>query len=221
MATPELVTLTHPRSAAADAYRTLRTNLLFSNLDTPLRTLCVTSPAEENQKGLAAANLAVTFAQSGRRTLLVDADLRRPSVHSLFGVAQTPGLTTALLAGTVDATTAPPATVATEVDGLSVLPSGEQPANTVDVLASEAMAKLVQSLMQNADILIFHTAPVLVGADALVLGQRLDGTILVTQAGKTRRDHTARAKEQLERVHINLLGAVLLDAESDRTSAQY
>jgi capsular exopolysaccharide synthesis family protein len=213
----DLVTLTQPRSAAADAYRTLRTNLLFSNLDTPLRTLCVTSPAEENQKGLAAANLAVTFAQSERRTLLIDADLRRPMMHEIFGVPQNPGLTTALLEGgdTVAGI------VATEVEGLSVLPSGELPANTVDVLASERMARLVQGLMQNADVLIFHTPPVLVGADAMVLGQRLDGTILVTQAGKTRRDHTARAKEQLERVHINLLGAVLLDAATDRTSTQY
>lgn len=213
----ELITITQPRSAAADAYRTLRTNLLFSNLDEPLRTLCITSPADENQKGIATANLAVTFAQSERRTLLIDADLRRPVLHEYFNLSQTPGLTNALLAGE----NASPSLVSTDIEGLSLLPAGEQPANTVDVLASERMAKLVQVLMQQADILIFHAPPVLVGADALVLGQRLDGTVLMTQAGKTRRDHTARAKEQLERVHIKLLGAVLLDAEPDRTSTQY
>lgn len=214
----ELLTLTQPRSAIADAYRTLRTNLLFSNLDTPLRTIGVTSAAEDNLKAVAAANLAVTFAQSERRTLLIDADLRRPGLHTYFGAKDQPGLTTMLLA---EPDSDLNAVQRTDTENLSLLSSGELPANPVDVLASERMALLIQQLMNNADIIIFQMPPVLVGADAMVLGQRLDGVVLVTQAGKTRRDHVARAKQQLERVHVNVLGAVLLDAEPDRTSAQY
>lgn len=216
----DLITLSQPRAAAADAYRTLRTNLLFSNLDTPLRTVGITSPAEDNQKSIAAANLAVTFAQNERRTLLVEADLRRPSIHQYFDVVNSKsGLTTMLLAGSQD--TDDTLIVQTPVDGLSVLAAGEVPSNPVDVLASERMGSMVQGLMNNFDIIVFHLAPVLVGADALVLGQRLDGVVLITQAGKTRRNQTVQAKEQLERVNVQLLGAVLMDAEPDRAASQY
>ena len=212
----ELLTLTQPRSAVADAYRTLRTNLIFGSLDEPLHTIGITSAAEDNLKAVAAANLAVTFAQSGRSTLLIEADLRRPSLHTFFGATNSTGLTSMLLDNKDNK-----GIVKTDVEHLLLLPSGELPANPVDVLASERMAQLVQQLMTDTEILIFNMPPVLVGADALVLGQRLDGVVLATQAGKTRRDHVARAKTQLERVHINLLGAVLLDAEPDRASAQY
>ena len=92
----DLITIQNPKSAAADAYRTLRTNLIFGNIDNPVRTIGVTSPAEENNKAMAAANLAVTFAQNEKRTLLIDADLRRPAMHRIWKVDQNRGLTTML-----------------------------------------------------------------------------------------------------------------------------
>ena len=214
----DLITLKDPRSPAADAYRTLRTNLIFSNLDTPLTTLGITSPSEDHGKSVAAANLAVTFAESGRRTILVDGDLRRPSVHSHWNTDNSVGLTTMLLEG--EAQQNPPL-VETNVDNLMLLPSGTLPANPVDVLASSKMEQVIQYLRDVADILIVNMPPVLVAADALVLGQKLDAVLMVIKANQTRRDHTSRAKAQLERVNIHLVGAVLVDAAQDRTSNQY
>ncbi len=211
-----LIMLKDPRSAAADAYRTLRTNLMFTRLDNPLTTVGVTSPAEDNHKGLAAANLAIALAQAGRRTILVDADLRLPTQHEIWGTANDTGLTNVLLD---EANNLPLYT--TEVDGLQVLTSGTLPPNPVDVLASQRMDALLEQLKAEADILIFDMPPVLVAADASVLGQKLDGVILAIQANKTRRDHTARARAQLERVDVNLLGAVLLDAPAERASSNY
>lgn len=213
-----LITIQDPRSSAADAYRTLRTNLIFSNLDAPLRTIGVTSAAKDDLKGIAAANLAVTFAQAERRVLLIEGDLRRPAVHTYWNLDNNTGLTSMLLD---DANLENPPLLGTNVDGLRVLCSGPLPANPVDVLASSRLDGVVQQLMGDFDVLIFHMPPVLVGADTLVLGQKLDGVLLATQAGQTRRDQVSRAKAQLERVNIQLLGAVLLDAPPDRTSLQY
>lgn len=214
----DLITLKDARSAAADAYRTLRTNLMFAQLDTPLASLGITSPAEDNHKGRAAANLAVTFAESGRRTILVDADLRRPSQHAIWGVSSQDGLTTLLLDDSI--LTNPPLQDV-GVDNLRLLASGELPANPADVLASAKMSMVIDALKSQADILIFDMPPVLVAADASVLGQKLDGVLIIAQANKTRRDHLMRATEQLERVNVNLMGAALLDAPHDRASSQY
>ncbi|CAG0995538.1 partial Tyrosine-protein kinase YwqD, partial [Anaerolineae bacterium] len=192
--------------------------LLFSNLDQQVITIGVTAPAQENHKSIATANLAVTLAQSGRRTVLVDADLRRPEQHTVWGLPNERGLTTMVLENS--ALENPPVNE-TEVENLWVLTSGSLPPNPVDVLASVRMDNVIQQLMKSADFLVFEMPPVLVAADALVLGQKLGGTLLVVQANKSRRDHATRAKLQLERVGVRLLGAVLLDAKPDRTSMNY
>ena len=212
----DLIMLKDPRSAAADAYRTLRTNLMFTRLDNPLTTLGVTSPAEDNRKGQAAANLAITLAQAGRRTILVDADLRLPTQHQIWDIDNQQGLTTVLLDDSM-----PLPLRDTSVDGLHILTSGDLPPNPVDVLASQRMDALIAQLKGTADILIFDMPPVLVAADASVLGQKLDGVLLTIQANKTRRDNTARAKAQLERVNAKLLGCVLLDTPAERASSNY
>lgn len=214
----DLITLKDPRSAAADAYRTLRTNLIFSNVDRELSSIGVTSPAEDDGKSIAAANLAVTLAQSGRRTVLIDADLRRPSQHTIWGLNNEQGLTTMLLE---DTALEQPPMAETEVENLHVLCSGPLPPNPVDVLASAKMDQVLGRLLGSADVLVFDAPPVLVAADTLVLGQKLDGVLLTVKANKSRRDHTNKAQLQLERVKINLFGAVLLDAPQDRTSTQY
>jgi len=214
----DLITLKDPRSPASDAYRTLRTNLLFSNLDQQVITIGITSPAQENHKSTATANLAVTLAQSGRRTIIVDADLRRPEQHTIWGVSNERGLTSMVLE---DSALENPPLHNTEVENLQVLTSGPLPPNPVDVLASVRMDRVIQQLMKGADFIVFEVPPVLVAADALVLGQKLGGVLLVVQANKSRRDHATRAKLQLERVGVKLLGAALLDAKSDRTSTSY
>lgn len=215
MTNSSLLTLSDPRSAAAEAYRTLRTNLMFSSVENPLHTLMVTSPAVSDDKSLVVANLAVTFAQSGHSTILVDCDLRRPTQHTLWGISNDRGLTTVMLD---EAAMASPPLVAGPVENLSILPSGPLPPNPADLLSSQRMHALIGVLKARAHYVLFDAPPVLAVTDAALLGSKLDGALLVIRAGKTRRDHTARAREALERVHVRLVGAVLSDAPQENVS---
>lgn len=212
MSSSPLMTLSDPRSAVAEAYRTLRTNLMFSSVENPLHTLMVTSPAISEDKSLIVANLAVTFAQSGHSTIVVDCDLRRPAQHTLWGIANERGLTTMMLD---DVAMSNPPLVAGPVDNLSILPAGSLPPNPADLLSSQRMNALIGVLKARAHYVLFDAPPVLAVTDAALLGSKLDGALLVVRAGKTRRDHTARAREALERVHVRVVGAVLSDAPQD------
>jgi non-specific protein-tyrosine kinase len=202
-----LITLREPASAAAEAYRTLRTNILFSSLDKPIHTLLLTSAEQTPDKSLTAANLAVTMAQAEQRVLLVDCDLRQPTLHTIFGLSNEQGLTSAILDQE-----APLAIQPTEVPGLSLLPSGPLPPRPADLLGSRRMEGLLNRLRQIADIVIFDTPPVQPFTDALVLATRVDGVLLVIQAGRSRRDRVREARQKLERVKANLLGVVLSGA---------
>jgi len=202
-----LITLREPASAAAEAYRTLRTNILFSSLDKPIHTLLLTSAEQTPDKSLTAANLAVTMAQAEQRVLLVDCDLRQPTLHTIFGLSNEQGLTSAILDQE-----APLAIQPTEVPGLSLLPSGPLPPRPADLLGSRRMEGLLNRLRQIADIVIFDTPPVQPFTDALVLATRVDGVLLVIQAGRSRRDRVREARQKLEKVKANLLGVVLSGA---------
>lgn len=212
---PDLITLSNPQSATAEAYRTMRTNLLFSNVDANLRHVALSSPSNADDKSVALANLAVTLAQAEHKTLIVDADLRRPTQHSLWGKDNASGLTNMLVD---DAAFSAPPIQATDIENLSILPTGPLPANPADVLASQKMDTVISKLSEHADYLLFDVPPILVASDAAVFSRKLDGIILVVRAGSTRRDHTARAKEQLERIGVNIIGAVLTNAPKDAAS---
>ncbi|TVR23520.1 MAG: polysaccharide biosynthesis tyrosine autokinase [Anaerolineaceae bacterium] len=212
--TANLITLTAPRSAAAEAYRTLRTNLMFSKLksDAPLHTIMLTSAADSEDKSAACANLAVAFAQAGNKVILVDADLRRPLQHDIWGIANQRGLMTLMQD---DAALAEPPLVATGVDGLSVLPTGDLPPIPADVLSNPRLREVIGVLKARADYIIFDTAPVLAATDAALLSSCVDGVLLVVRAAHTRRDHVAQAKQTLERVNAHLIGSVLTNAPDD------
>ena len=210
-----LITLTDPRSPVSEAYRTLRTNLSFYSLDNPIRTLVVTSPAAGEGKSTTVANLAVTMAQSGRRTILVDCDLRRPSLHTLFNLSSEPGLTNMVL----DETEAP--LQKTGVENLWLLASGPKPPNPADLLGTQKVDKVIEQLIAQADIVLFDAPPVIAVTDAAVLGAKVDGVLLVIQAGKTRRDHAERAKELLEKAKVRLVGATLTNAPKDSSLGGY
>ena len=215
---PNLITLSDPRSPAAEAYRTLRTNLYFSSLDRALETLVVTSAAPGDGKSTALSNLAVTMARGEKRTILVDADLRRPSLHTLFDVDNSQGLTT--MAVDEDALAEPPL-MATGVENLWLLPSGPLPPNPAEMLGSRRMEEVIAALKGRADIVLFDAPPVIAVTDAAVLGTKVDGVLLVVQAGKTRREHALRAKELLERVQVRIVGAVLNNAPPDQSLGGY
>jgi len=206
---PNLITLRDPRSPAAEAYRALRMNLAFTSLDRELSSFVVASPAAADLDHTFAANLAVVMAQAGKRVCLVDADLRRPHLHELFGSAQAPGVTTFMLSQ--DGDVALPL-VGTSVAGLSLLPSGALPPNPADILGSQKMGILLGQLQQAADVIILQAPPVTVAVDASVLAAQTEGLLLVVRTGTTRRDRVEQAKELLERFKVRLLGAVLTDA---------
>ncbi|WP_343421802.1 CpsD/CapB family tyrosine-protein kinase [Candidatus Flexifilum breve] len=215
MAKATLITLTDPRSAAAEAYRSLRTNLMFASVERPLETLLVTSSAQSEDKSVVLANLAVTFAQAGNKTIIVDADLRRPAQHELWGIANERGLTDMILQDT--AMSSPPL-VATDIPNLSVLPSGKLPPVPSDVLSSAKMSEVIGVLRARAHYILFDAPPILVAADAALLGAKVDGVVLAMRVGVTRRDQAARAKQTLERVHVRLLGVALTNAPRENVS---
>jgi capsular exopolysaccharide synthesis family protein len=207
---PPLITLRDPSSAAAEAYRTLRTNLLFTSLDKPLHTLLATSTAPDEGKSTTLANLAVTMAQAEQSVLLVDCDLRRPSLHTIFGASNEQGLTSAIL----DPDAALPIQP-TAVPGLSLLTSGPLPPRPADLLGSRRMGVLIERLRREADIVLFDTPPVVAVTDAAVLAPRLDGVLLVLHAGHTRRDRAREARQILEKVKANIVGVVLNGAKQE------
>ncbi|MGD8855780.1 MAG: CpsD/CapB family tyrosine-protein kinase [Chloroflexota bacterium] len=211
-----LITLSDPRSPVSEAYRTLRTNLSFSSLDEPIRTLVVTSPAPDEGKSTTVANLAVTMAQGGRRTILVDCDLRRPALHKLFDCQAEPGLTNLLLEED-----GRPALQQTQVEGLQLLSSGPLPPNPADLLGSQKIDKVIASLAEAADVVLFDAPPVIAVTDAAVLGAKVDGVLLVISAGKTRREHAERAKEMLARANVRIVGAALTNAPQDSSIGGY
>jgi non-specific protein-tyrosine kinase len=213
-----LITLTDPRTAAAEAFRSLRTNLMFSSVENPLHTLLVTSTAQSDDKSATLANLAVTFAQSGNKTILVDSDLRKPAQHEIWGIPNDRGLTTMMIE---DGAMSSPPLVNTEVDGLQVLPSGPLPPNPADILSSQRMSALIGVLKARANYVLFDAPPVLAATDAALLGAKLDGILLVIKAGHTRREHTVRAREALDRVHVRILGAVLSNAPKESVGSEY
>jgi capsular exopolysaccharide synthesis family protein len=215
MADPNLITLTESKSAAAEAFRTLRTNLMFSSVERPIQTLLVTSPVDGEGKSDAVANLAVTFAQGGNKTILVDADLRRPSQHTIWGVKNR-GLTTMMLE---DAALANPPLIESGVENLLLLPAGEEPPNPADLLSSKRMSEVIGVLKARATYILFDSPPVLAATDAALLGIKLDGVLLVVKSGQSRRDQTAAAREALEQVHVRVVGAVLTNAPRENRKA--
>ena len=214
--TIDLITLTDPRSPASEAYRTLRTNLSFYSVDEPIRTLVVTSPAPDEGKSTTIANLAVTLAQGDNRTILVDCDLRRPSLHKIFGVNNERGLTTMVLEEAGE-----PFLEATPVENLWLIPSGPKPPNPADLLGSRRVDQVIASLSERADIVLIDAPPVIGVTDAAVLGAKVDGVLLVISAGNTRREHAERAKELLEKARVRIIGATLTNAPRERTLGGY
>lgn len=214
MPTDAIITLTDPRSAAAEAYRTLRTNLDFAGVDQHLHTLLVTSAAPTEGKSAAVANLAVAMADGDRPVILVDADLRKPAQHTLFGLANERGFTS--LFRDDDAFKQPPLQAIPNTS-LQVLTSGPLPPIPGQLLASNKMAEIMAHLAGLAEIVIFDAPPIVTVNDASLLAAKVDGVLLVVKAGGTKRDHIKAAKDRLAKVNARLVGAVLTHAQVDAT----
>jgi capsular exopolysaccharide synthesis family protein len=213
-----VVTSKHPRSPISEAYRVLRSNIRFAWVGNPESALLVTSAEPAEGKTTTAANLAVVMAQAGKRVILVDSDLRRPSLHKFFEVQNGGGLTGLLVN---EGLTPDEALKATGVDGLRLLTSGDLPPNPTELLASDSMRDLLRRLDELADLIVLDSPPILTVADASILGSIADGAVLVVRAGKTRSEACRRGKEALENSGVKVLGVILNSLSRRRGSYGY
>ncbi len=212
-----LVAESQPRSAASEAYRTLRTNIQFASLDRPHRILVVTSASSGEGKTTTTANFGIVCAQSGTRVCLIDADLRRPALHKLFGLTNAIGLTTALVEDQ------PISKVAqtTRVPNLSVLTSGPLPPNPAEMVGSRRMRELLEHGTADFDLLLCDTPPVVAVADAVSLAAQCDGVILVVRTGTVPHEVVKRAATQIESVKGRILGVLLNSVDLRRDGYYY
>ncbi|MDQ4005709.1 MAG: polysaccharide biosynthesis tyrosine autokinase, partial [Actinomycetota bacterium] len=211
-----VITITEPKSAASEAYRTLRTALSFLATEHGYKVFLVTSPHPEEGKSVTVSNLAVSFAQAGKRVVAISADLRKPRLHRFLpGQTNGKGLTNVLAGETesVDALAHP------GVQSLRMLQSGPVPGNPSELLGSQRMGQILDELREMADVILVDTAPVLAVADALTLAPFADAVLLVADAENTTRGAIAHARHQLDQVNANVVGAVLNNFDPSKAAA--
>jgi capsular exopolysaccharide synthesis family protein len=205
----DLVVHKQPKSAVAECLRAVRTNLLFMSPDKRLRSILVTSSGPQEGKTTTATSLAITMAGNGSRVLLVDADMRRPRVHRIFGASNSVGLSSLILGEGSLADTVKE----TEVPNLAILPCGPVPPNPAELLHTAAFQRLLGAMAGTFDLVIIDSPPVGVVADAAVIATNMDGTLVVLKAGRTSREVAQQAVRQLRDVNARILGAVLNDLD--------
>nr|WP_194382812.1 protein tyrosine kinase EpsB [Bacillus mojavensis] len=200
------ISVLHHKSIVAEQYRTIRTNIEFSSVQTNLRSILVTSSVPGEGKSFSAANLAAVFAQQQeKKVLLVDADLRKPTINQTFQVENLTGLTNVLVGNASLSETV----LKTPIDNLYVLTSGPTPPNPAELLSSKAMGDLISDIYDQFSLVIFDSPPLLAVADAQILANQTDGSVLVVLSGKTKTDTVLKAKDALEQSNAKLLGALL------------
>ncbi|MEH7225229.1 CpsD/CapB family tyrosine-protein kinase [Bacillus sp. JJ1566] len=212
-----LITMVNPKSPISEQYRTIRTNIQFSSVDGEMKTIMVTSAGPGEGKSTTTNNIAVVFAQQGKRVLLVDADLRKPTAHYSFQVENNIGLTNVL----TKQSTLIKAVKNTKEENLSVLTSGPIPPNPAELLGSKAMEEFLNEVKENFDMVIFDTPPTLAVTDAQILANKTDGVVLVVSSGKTETEAALKAKELLINAKAKLLGVVLNNKKITESSYYY
>ncbi|MGD6942430.1 CpsD/CapB family tyrosine-protein kinase [Cytobacillus gottheilii] len=213
----KLITKNDPKSPIAEQYRTIRTNIQFSAIDEEIRTILVTSSGPGEGKSTTVANLAVVFAQQGKRVLLVDADLRKPTVHYTFNTLNTTGLTNVL----TNQMSLMEAVKANDEKNLYILPCGPIPPNPSELLGSKAMTRVMDEALNEFDIILFDTPPVLAVTDAQILANKCEGTIIVVGSGKTEKEQLLKSKELLTAAQAKILGVVLNNKKMKETDNYY
>lgn len=210
----QLITVMHPKSPISEQFRTLRTNINFMAIDHPIKTLALTSANASEGKSTVTDNLAIVWAQTGQKVLLVDADLRRSTLHRTFNLDNREGLTTILTsrAHTIDLNTI---IQPSGIDNLSLLPSGPTPPNPAELLSSQRMKDFLKAARERYDMVIVDVPPMLVVTDTQVISRDLDAVVLVVKQGQTQKLGAKRAVELLKMAHANLLGYVMNDVVSD------
>lgn len=213
-----LITLIDPSSPISEQYRTIRTNIQFaSSADKQIKTIVVTSSGPGEGKSTTSANLAVVFAKSGQRVLLVDADMRKPTVYKTFSLNNASGLSTVLSTST----SVLEAAQKMVIDNLSVLTSGPKPPNPSELLGSARMNQVMEEAKNLYDVVIFDMPPVVAVTDAQIMASKADGTILVVRENVARKESLTKARDLLNMVQARIIGVVYNGAEHSKDSGYY
>lgn len=210
---PPIVMQINPNSLTSEAYRSLRFNIEFTNFDHEVKTIVITSANRGEGKTTTALNLAVAYAQIGKKVVLLDADLRKPSIHIAFGGDSSRGLTSFL----TGKSTINEIIHETYVENLSIIIAGAIPSNPSELLASKQMNTLLEQLKSSYDLIIIDTPPVLMLTDAKVMASKCDGVLLVVEYGKVKRKEGKKVKDELMLAKARLLGVVMNKINSQDT----
>lgn len=213
-----LIAKINPKSPISEQYRTIRTNIQFSSIDKKIKTLLVTSSEPGAGKSMTAANLAIVYAQQGIKTLLIDGDMRKPTIHYTFRLDNLQGLSNAL----VDGLSFNRIAEVSDIDNLDLISSGPVPPNPSELLASKQFERLLTEASDIYDMIIIDTPPLLAVTDAQILATKLDGVIIVARSGQTETNQLQESVEAINKVKGNLLGTVLNDVDkTDNTNYYY
>lgn len=210
------ITSKMPKSISAEAYRSLRTSIKFSSVDKPIKTIVVTSSIPGEGKSTISGNLAITLSQSGARVLLIDCDLRKPSIHKKFRVVNDLGITDIL----VDKCSLKD--VIKKIDEyLFMITAGTIPPNPSEIVGSNSMEDLIKELSLSFDYIVMDTPPVIPVTDPLLLAAKSDATIIVVRARKTKEKIIRQAYDELIKVNSNIIGSILNDSETKTNNSYY
>jgi capsular exopolysaccharide synthesis family protein len=213
----EMISIKNPKSHAAEAFRTLRTNIQFSSLDDDIRTLVVTSTQPGEGKSTVISNLGITMAQSGKKVLLIDCDLRKPTVHKKLGLSNQNGLTTLL----AKEKKLEEVVQATNINNLYVLTSGPIPPNPAELLGSKKMKNFIKELQEFFDMILLDAPPVLAVTDAQILSTFCNGVVFVASYGQAEKNAVVRAKELIDKVGGKITGVVINKVPSNSKNHYY
>lgn len=205
-----------PKSIEAESYRILRTNIMYSSFDKEIKRILVTSAEPGEGKSITSGNLALAFAHDEKKVILIDCDLRRPSLHKKFRISNNKGLSDAI----IDRRKLNDC-IQKRTEYLDILTAGKIPPNPSEMLGSKAMSSLLDELSNIYDVIILDSPPVLAVTDAQVLSTKVDGTILVIRGEKTKKDSVIAAKEVLNKVNANILGTVLNGGDKNKDNYYY
>ena len=213
----DLISHLSPKSTASEAYRGIRTSILFSSAEQAPQVLIISSSGPREGKTITSANIAITMAQAGNRVVILDCDMRRPRVHKIFSLSRDRGMSN-LLVGNDELDNI---VIHTDIPNLDVIPSGPIPPNPSEVLSSQRMADLIEVLRGRYDRIIIDTPPITAVTDAVILSKVVDGVVLIVRAGVAHRELVRNAVEQLRQVNAHILGAVLNGVDMGRDSYYY
>ncbi|MFJ7186821.1 CpsD/CapB family tyrosine-protein kinase [Lysinibacillus xylanilyticus] len=213
----KLITVANSKSVVSEQFKTIRTNINFSMPDKDIKTLLITSSTPGEGKSTVSSNTAVVFAQENKKVLLIDADMRKPTVHHTFNLNNSVGLANLLTRQAI----VEQAVQKTEIEGLHIITSGPIPPNPAELLASNMMSNLIDELSKQYDVIIFDAPPILSVTDAQILSNKCDGTIIVVNSGAAEKAGVLKAKEALELSQANILGVVLNNFKLERDHYYY